>query len=63
MVINMHTNFYGVYLGYWFKMEVCHTSGFFGLECVERGGNLGFSSIPELSPQVLLSGLKRKNGI
>ncbi len=29
----------------------------------ERGGNLGFSWIPELSPHVLLSGLERKNGI
>ncbi len=29
----------------------------------ERGGNMGFSWIPELSPHVLLSGLERKNGI
>ncbi len=27
----MHTNFYGVYLGYWYKMLICHTSGFWVL--------------------------------
>ncbi len=27
----MHTNFYGVYLGYWYKKQVCHTSGFWVL--------------------------------